>query len=117
MKHKTILMILLMFTVPLANAIRISIISEIKDTSALGFSIKGEKNGHGGLGKSYTKDGMPKGATYSVGFRKSIFGDDITCYTRGKHPKTYRKLSRDVTIVLRENKQGQCRQYVYYDQP
>jgi hypothetical protein len=90
-------------------AIQVRVIAHFKDCAVLGLNVNG--HGHGGLGHEYSNNDLPRAAHYGFGYRKSLFGDDITCYTPGKHPSKTRKLMRYTTIILTD-KNGHCTQWV-----
>lgn len=91
-----------------ASAITISVKADIKDCAALGFTVG--KQSHGGLGHEYSKSNMPIHSKYGFGYRRSLFGSNVTCYYRAhQQQKTqqYVKLSQDTQVILYQ-KAGRC---------
>jgi hypothetical protein len=73
------LMSILSFGLYASQKISVTVKSDYKKVSALGFSVNGSS--HGGLGNSYSSKG-PKDMTYSFGYREGlIFSKDVSCGT------------------------------------
>lgn len=76
------------------STIKVDVVSTSKDVKALGFTVGGKD--HGGMGKSYSKKGLPAGAVYQFGIRiGSVFGDSVACGSR--------KLSSSSRVTLKYN--------------
>ena len=58
------------------NSISVSVSSKDPSAAAIGYTVLGKKSGN--IGKSYHGKG-PANQTYHFGYRKSVFGANISC--------------------------------------
>lgn len=101
---KTLCLSVLATTLSLAcitsHAITVKMRSDYHDCDADGFKVNGHS--HGGLGCSHDFHGMPSGASYTFGYRTSVFGSDHTCKD-DQTGATSIVLSKDTTITLHKS--------------
>lgn len=93
--RKCLLSLFLLCLVANSYAIQVSVRASSPAVSALGFQVNGKK--YGGMGKSYSKSGLPSGS-YQFGVRiNGVFGTDVPCLAKGKKAIS---LSKDTNAIL-----------------
>lgn len=85
-------------TLSAETTIKLYVSSMSEDVAALGFSVDGKE--YGGMGKMYSKGGLPSGAVYDFGVRVGgVFGQSVSCGSR--------KISTSSSVRL-SYKDGHC---------